>query len=388
MMIRTNRLLLRKRTYDELATVLDHLRKLYNAALEQRILAYRRQGKSLSLYDQCKDLTALRADSDYGIYNVEMTRLTVLRRLDLAFHAFFRRLKTGQKPGFPRFKGRDRFDTLVFGPTGWSLKGKRLKLHGIGTFSVVGSLYRSGKPKGLRIKRVADRWEVQILMGIGEAPAIKVPTNSVGIDVGIRTFATLSNGEQVEHPKFIKQAAEALRETQQRISSKRRGSRRRQRAKLILSKLHRRVANRRQDFLHQTTRRLINSYDGFAVEQLDIQEMVQSTPEEMTPKQARGLRRGVMDSAWSTFMFQLGYKAEEAGIPIVRVDPRGTSQRCSGCGSVVRKTLRDRQHACPACGLVLDRDLNAAVNIHDLGWRSAGGFADCKLSEDACGGSR
>ncbi len=155
------------------------------------------------------------------------------------------------------------------------------------------------------------------------------------------------------------------------------------------ARLHRRIANRRRDFLHQTTRRIVDQYDGLAVEKLDIQEMAQQTPKEIGKKQGRGLHRGIMDSAWSTFMFMAAYKAEETGKPFVKVDPKGTSQRCSGCGTPVRKTLRDRIHECPACGLVLDRDENAARNIRDLGWRSAEDPGGRKMDRlDSCGGSR
>jgi len=382
-MIRAERFLLRKRAYPALMEVLDRCRVLYNAALEQRILAYKRQGKALSFYDQCKDLTELRAaDGSWSSLPVELVRLTVLHRLDTAFRAFFRRCKSGDKPGFPRFRGRGRFDTLIFGTTGWSLKGNRLALRGIGTFSVVGKRVREGTIKGLRLKRIGERWEVQVLVDIGPAPAVRASSNGVGIDVGIRTFATMSDGTRIEHPRFLRHSLDELKRAQRRLSSKRRGSNRRAKAKTALARLHRHIADCRRDFLHQATRRLVDTYDGFAVEKLRIAEMAQQTPEGVGGKQGRGLHRGIMDSAWSAFSFMLRYKAECAGTAVVEVDPKGTSQRCSGCGSVVRKTLRDRTHECPACGLVLDRDENAARNIHDLGWRSARG------PKDSCGESR
>jgi len=359
---------LRKRPYVALDAVLESCRQLYNAALEQRILAYRRQGVSLSFYDQCKDLTELRAaDPVYRSLSTTMTRLTVLHRLDKAFKAFFRRCKTGEQPGFPRFKGQGRFDTLVFGPGSWSIKGRRLHLHGIGKFHISGRHVIEGDFKGLRLVRSADRWEVQVLVDIGPAPAVKPSANGVGIDVGIKTFAVLSDGTRIEHPRFLKKRLELLKVAQRTLSSKRRGSRRRQKAKLQLQRLHRRTANMRRNFLHQVSRYLVNTYDGFAVEKLHIQEMVQSSPKGDTKKQARGLHRGIMDSAWATFAFYHGYKAEYAGSPVVKVAAKGTTYRCSGCGSAVRKTLGTRMHVCPACGLVLDRDLNAALNIQASG---------------------
>lgn len=389
-MIRTDRILLRKRAYPALAGTLETLRVLYNAALEQRILAWHRQHISLSFYDQCKGLTELRsAEPPWSVMPVDMVRMTVLRRVDLAFKAFFRRCKSGETPGFPRFKGRGRFDTLVFGTRGWKIEGRRLHLRGIGSFSFTGGRRRDGRVLGLHLRRVADRWEAQILVDVGPAPAVRPAERGVGIDVGIRTFATLSDGTRIEHPRFMRQSLDELAAAQRSFSRKKRGSVGRAKAKASLGRLHRRIANRRRDFLHQETRRLVNKYDGFAVEKLDVQEMAQQTPEGMEGKKGRGLHRGIMDSAWSTFGFMLAYKAEEAGRPVVKVDPRGTSKRCSGCGTPVRKTLRDRIHECPACGLVLDRDENAARNIRDLGWRSAedpGGRTVDRLG--SCGGSR
>ena len=358
-------------------------RTLYNAALQQRIEAWSKQRVSLSLYDQQKELTQLRAeDEDYRLLPAEMTRLTVFHRLDKAFKGFFGRIKRGEKPGFPRYKGRDRFDTLVFGRIGWKIDGKKLVIKAGPepiTLRMRNAIHREGKIVGLRLVRQADRWWAHFLVEIGEAPAVKPSNNGIGIDVGLRIFATLSDGTQVEHPRFLRAGMDQLRVVQQIVSRKRKGSKNRRKAKLFLSRVHEKIRNRRRDFVFQTVATLAGDYDGFAVEKLDIREMVstESSPEGIGKKSARGLRRGIMDSAWSMFVEQLVNKAEEAGLPVVRVDPKGTSQRCSCCGSLVRKTLRDRVHECHACGLVLDRDLNAARNIlqraNDRGCRSTTG---------------
>ncbi len=374
-MIRAETLKIRQRPSD--ATALErvqHLsRVLYNAALEQRREAYRKQGKSLSFYDQCKDLTLLRAEDErYAALSVDMLRLTALHRLDKAYKAFFRRVKRGEKPGFPRFKSRDRFDTLVFGTTGWKITCGKLRLQGIGTFLLAGKMHRDGKPMGLRLVRTARGWYVHVLLDVGDAPAVKAPTSggaNVGIDVGLTTFATMSDGSTVEHPRFLRHATEAITAASRSLASKKRGSNRRRKAKAELQRLHQRVADRRKNFCWQAASQISKRYDGFAVEDLDIKQMVEK--KEGDGKRERGLRRGIMDAAWGQFAHALACKAEEAGKPFVRVNPRGTSQRCSACGTVVKKTLRDRVHACH-CGLVMDRDLNAAKNIYDLGWRSAG----------------
>jgi putative transposase len=365
----------------KLEELLWRCRVLYNAALEQRIDAYRKQKRTLSFYEQCKELTALRdVDPVYTAMDVTMQRLTVMRRLDLAFKSFFRRCKTGEKPGFPRFKGRDRFDTLVFSvddhgrPRGWKLSGHKLSVRGAGWFRVANLPHRDGKLVGLRLVHKAGRWWAHVLVDVGAAPAVKPSVAGVGIDVGIKTFATMSDGTTVEHPRFLRESLDELKDAQRDLSTKKRGSRRRADAKARLVRVHERVANRRRDFVHQTARRLVDKYDGLAVEDLDVAEMASTEKADgsrETGKQARGLRRGIMDSAWGMLLRVLAAKAEEAGLPLVRVNPKGTTQRCSQCGSLVRKTLRDRVHDCAACGLRMDRDLNAARNINDLGWRSA-----------------
>ncbi|MDD5542876.1 MAG: transposase [Acidobacteriia bacterium] len=360
---------------------------LYNAALQQRREAWQRQRVSLSFYEQCKELTQLRSDDDdYRNLPAQMTRVTVLHRLDKAFHGFFRRVKRGEKPGFPRFRSWERFDTLTFTTQDWHIDGKKLVLNVRKdpiVFQMRNTIYREGEIKGLRIVRGATRWWAHFLVDIGPAPTLKKSSTGVGIDVGLRTFATMSDGTQIEHPRFLRKSIDKLRESGQSVSHKRKGSRNRGKAKLVLARAHEKIANRRRNFIHQTVATLVKRYDGFAVEKLNVQEMssTEHEPDEMTKKGARGLRRGIMDSGWTMFGTHLAAKAEEAGLPFVRVNPRGTSQRCSGCGSVVRKTLRDRTHYCAACGLVMDRDENAARNIYDLGRRSATGDARVEGAE-------
>lgn len=361
----------RREDLARLDEVLEMCRQLYNAALQERRDAWLKQKVSITLFEQYKELTGLRHDEEeWAALDVEMVRSTILKRVDEAFKAFFRRVKSGKKPGYPRFKGKGRFDTLVFTDRGWKLKGNKLILRGIGWLRVRGKNCE-GKPIGLRLVRKADRWYAQVLLDIGAKPEVKPSTNGVGIDVGLKTFATLSNGEQIAHPKFLKKSLEKLEKANQRLGRRKRGSNRRKEAKRLLARTHLKIANQRKDFIHKATRQLVNSYDGFAVEDLKVQEMVQGP---------RFLRRGIMDSAWSLFFATLAYKAEEAGAPVVKVNPKGTTQRCSQCGTIVRKGLRDRWHSCSACGLEMDRDENAAKNIL-RGAVGAGGFAPQSLVE-------
>lgn len=346
---------------------MEQCRDLYNAALEERREAWRRQQRTVTLHEQYRSLTELRAQDDgWSSIDATMTRYTVLRRLDLAFKAFFRRVRAKDNPGYPRFKSTGGLHTLIFGETGWRLERGKLTLRGVGCFRVAGKAHRAGRMKGLRVIKRAGRWYAHVLIDVGSAPAIAQSETGVGIDVGIKKFATLSDGTQIEHPQFLRESLEVLKRKHRSFSLKRRGSQRWTRERRGLARLHQRIANRRKNFVNQLVAGLVGRYGGFAVEDLDLRELIQ--------KRDRGsnMRRAITDSSWSHFMRTLAYKAEEAGKPFVRVNPKGTTQRCSRCGSIVRKGLDDRIHECHACGLVLDRDVNAALNILDLGRRSAG----------------
>ena len=370
-MVRSEIFKLRVQDCSRLEAALESCRQLYNRMLWESIWAFDATGKPLTFFDMNKRFTELRAGSQYLPFAVDMVRWTVFRRISYAFQEFFRRVKKGEKAGLPRYRGPGRFSSLRFTCRGWKLQGQYLHLRGIGKFAVVGQRRLAGEVKGLYVVRRADRWEAQVAVDIGDAPAVQASGDGVGVDFGIRNFATLSDGTQVKHPHFLRKDLTRLQKKGRALSKKRRGSKRYEKAQMELARLHVKAANRRRNFLHQKSRELVNTYDGFAIEKLDIAGMVQTEPKEVQGKRRRAMRRNIMDSAWSTFIFYLGYKAESAGKPVVMVDPKGTSQRCSVCGTVVKKTLKDRLHDCPACGFVADRDLNAAQNIHDLGWRSA-----------------
>lgn len=358
--VRTGR---RRKNLTALETVLERCRVLYNAALQERRDAYKTLGKSPSYYDQCKSLTIIRGEQpEYADLDAIMTRMTVLDRVKKAYDGFFRRVKVGAaKVGYPRFKARGRFDTLIFGEWGWRLDGKKLHIRGVGWLLVTQLPHREGKPVGLRLVKKANGWYAQVVLEIAPPRVVvTAPANDVGIDVGLTTFATLSDGKTIEYPRFLKGSINELATAQRALSSKKRGSNRRAKAKQRVADIHARIANRRKNFIWQAVAWLLVHYDGFAIEDLNIQGMMRGR-----------LARSIMDAAWGMFGRALTSKAEEAGLPVKRVDPRGTSQRCSSCGVVVKKTLADRVHICPACGLVMDRDLNASINIRDLGWRSA-----------------
>jgi putative transposase len=332
--------------------------QLYNAALEQRRYTWRGRHRSVSLYDQFRDLTAVRA-ARMGPSQMNCSAMRdPLRRLDRAFAAFFRRVKTGGQAGYPRFRSARRYDSLTW-DSGWGLRDGRLALQGIGRVKVRWHrpLPTTAVVRTVTVRRVAERWYTCFSLAVNRSRAVATPGRPhVGLDLGIRHFATLSTGEQVPGPRAYRAAIRKLRLAQRRVCRRHKGSHRRQKARLLLARQHERIRNLRHDHAHKVTRRLVSDFGLIAVEDLRVGGL------------ARGhLAKDVTDQGWATFLTILEYKAAEAGARVIRVPPRGTSQTCSGCGIVVPKLLSERTHRCPDCGLVIDRDTNAARNILRLG---------------------
>ncbi len=328
--------------------------QVYNAALEGRRETWRKQRVSVTLYDQQKELTALRANDDAFAAVPATVLRSGLRRLDLAFGAFFRRAKTGQVPGFPRFKARDRYKSfsLMRAPV---VKNSRITIPKLGPVKFHEYRPIQGRPLDATIRKDARGWSVSIHCDMGAAPTKTAPTTHVGVDVGLSSFATLSTGEKIENPRYFRKAEELLAERQRELARKKRGSASRKRAKALVARAHEKIRNQRLDFVRKLVVSLYSRFDIVAYEDLAISRMVHGN-----------LSKSIMDAAWGLFGRALACKAEGAGKWAVAVDPRGTSQRCSRCGEVSKKTLSDRVHLC-ACGPPMDRDHNAAVNIEALG---------------------
>jgi len=332
---------------------LDLLRELYNAALQERRDHWRQAGVSLGFYHQCQELTGVRqvrpefADMDRRVQE------NCLRRLDLAFAAFFRRVKSGQTPGYPRFRGRDRFDSATYRLVGWKLDGKRLTLRGIGTAKLFLHRPIEGRIKTVTLRR--DRcgdWFVTFACGNVPAKPLLATGQGIGVDVGLTAFAILSNGEQVPNPHHLRSREASVKRAQRIISKRKRGGANRRKAVRLLAKRHRTVERARRDFHFKTAHALVQRYDVVAVEDLNVKGLARSA-----------LAKSVHDVGWGQFLVILSDKAESAGRTVIAVDPRNTSQDCSGCGLRVEKPLSQREHQCPICGLHLDRDVNAARNI-------------------------
>ncbi len=332
---------------------LERCRTLYNLALEQRISIYKQSKKSVSFYDQCAQLPELKeAFPNFSRIGSQCLQ-DVLERLDKAFKSFFQQCKQG-KAGFPRFKSFDRYNSFTLKQTGWKLEGRYLHLAKIGRLRLFLSRPIEGKIKTVTMKRSSTgKWFVSFSCDEVQAKSFPVTETAIGIDVGIKSFAVDSEGKIVENPKFLKRSLAELRVKQRTLSRRHKGSHHRRLARLAVARLYEKVSNQRKDFLHKVSNHYIHNYKYIAVEDLNISGMIRN----------RHLARSISDASWNQFFQMLSYKAESAGRVLVKVDPKGTSQRCSGCGELVPKKLAERIHCCQNCGLVLDRDENAALNI-------------------------
>lgn len=337
--------------------MLETHRRLYNEALEQRITAYKEEEKSLSYYDQTKWFTERRKENEwYSRLSVSSAR-SALRNVDLAYKAFFRRVKSGEKPGFPRFKGRFNSFTYLKWKGGCGFRDNRLYLQYVGNIKI--KLHREieGEIKTLCIKNEGGKWYAIFSCDLGDVEVSKKNGDAVGIDMGLKEFLTTSDGSTVANPRFQKDSLPELRRKQRALSRKKKGGKNRKKAAKQVARLHAKVANQRRDFHHKTARQLVNRYAFIAAEDLNIKGMVKN----------RRLSRSISDAAWGGFLTILAYKAESAGCRFESVDPKNTSQNCSNCGRKVPKKLSTRVHRC-VCGHVEDRDKNAAKNILNRAW--------------------
>jgi putative transposase len=350
----------------ELATLAE-CRWLYNHLLEQRKTTYEESGDTLSLYDQQATFGSLKVEraSLVGVHSQVLQNVAV--RLDLAFKAFFRRIKAGEKePGFPRFRGRERYDSFCYPQSGYRLNGARVFLSKIGHVKAIIHRPLEGAIKTCCVRRTsAGKWFVSFSCEVEDAP-LPATDAVVGIDVGLEKFATLSTGAQIANPRFFRRDERDLARAQRRLSKEprpgkgQRATPARRKRRKVVARIHERIANRRADFAHQESRKIVNTYGVVAVEDLSINTMVHN----------HCLATSIHDAAWRQFISYLTYKAACAGRRVVAVNPAYTSQTCARCGHRARKELSERVHRCSCCGVILDRDHNAALNILALGRQS------------------
>lgn len=347
-----------------LLQMLETHRHLYNRALAERKDAWETAQRSVRYEDQSAQLKTERTTNLYLAQTNFSSCQATLRRLKKTYDAFFRRVKAGEKAGYPRFKGRDRFDTVEYPSYGDGCKitGNRVYFQHIGSVRIVLHRPFAGTIKTLSFTRRADAWYLIVCCDLGVAPEATTDGPAAGIDVGLSHFATLSTGEQVANPRFFRTDEALLGRVQRRMSKHPKGTERRRYLKRIVRRIHERIANRRKDFAHKLSRRLVAEFGTLVFEDLSIARMIKHPT----------LAKSIADAAWNQLISYTTYKAEEAGRTCLQIDPRGTSQRCSTCGETVQKGLSVRVHQCSSCGLVLDRDHNAAVNILGVGLHSLG----------------
>ncbi len=357
-----------KRQTTLLEQQLEDCRWLYNHWLNERKTVYEQGGKTPGLYDQLNELPALKLTRP-GLYKVHSQVLqNVGVRLDLAMQAFFRRVKAGQKPGYPRFKQFGRYDSLTFpqAPSGCKLgEDGKLVVSKVGHLKV--ELHRpiKGTAKTVTLTRASTgKWYVCFSCEGVEPQVLSPNETQVGIDVGLKTFATFSDGQEIANPRFFRQEEKALAKVQHKLSKEVKGTPERRFRRKAVARTHERIGWRRNNFSHQHSRKVINQFGFIAVEDLHLNRMLHN----------HCLAKSISDAAWSSFFNMLSCKAEEAGRTFVKVNPAYTSQMCSKCGHRLldKLTLAYRMFNCPCCSLQLDRDLNASLNIKALGLQSVG----------------
>ena len=351
----------------ELETTLETCRLVYNSLVNDRKFQYDTAKVSVSRYTQQAYLPKWKIDHPELKAVYSQVLQDVVHRVDLAFKAFFDRVAKGETPGFPRLKGEGQYDSITFTQNdSFKVGDSAIRLAKIG--QVKAKLHRKpwGELKTCTVRRINGKWFACLCQEIEAAP-LPPSEEAVGIDVGLKTFAALSNGEFIENPRFFRKEEKALAKAQRKLSKQKRGSRERKKARKVVSRIHERIRNRRHDFCHQNARRLVNRFGVIAVEKLSIKNMMGN----------HCLTKSIADAAWSQFRSVLTSKAENAGREVHAVNPAYTSQDCSGCGyrpdgleGRTKKKLSDRWHLCPMCGLSVDRDTNAAVNILALGQQS------------------
>ncbi len=345
-----------KQQIESLNQILDLHRELYNAALEERRTAWKKRRVSINYYDQANQLKEIRAiREDLALLNFSSCQQT-LRQVNKSFDGFFRRIKSGQTPGYPRFKSRQRFNSIafVFGD-GATLSTNRLRLQGVGKVKVK---WHRAVPTTATIKQVVvtrkgDKWYVSFQLEMPEPTPVEHLGDPVGIDLGLKNLVTLSTGETIELPKFFHKAEKKLRVQQRQVSHRKKFSHGWRKAVKQVAKTHAHIANQRKDFNHKLSTYLARTYSFIAVEDLCVKGLARTN-----------LSKSVYDAGWSQLIQFTSYKVVNTGAELGQVDRFFPSSRlCRVCGCVNEwLTLSDRTWVC-VCGAVHDRDPNAARNI-------------------------
>lgn len=345
----------------EQAAALDEQLRLcrwtYNALLEHSF-SERRAGRGTPTHKALTlllpEMKAMKPELDNVFSQVLQN---VAKRVRSGFEGYWARRRAGLKAHLPRFRGEDRYDSLTYPQFGFRLKDGVLCLSKIGDVRIVQHRPVEGKVKTLTVARSrAGKWYA-VFSCEAEAKPIQGRLPAVGVDLGLNSLVALSDGTTIEAPRSYRMAEERLGRAQRRLSRKVRGSRNREKARRRVASACEQVANRRRDFAYKAARSIVDGYERVYVEDLKIANMIKN----------RGLSKSIGDAGWGMLRDALTYMAERSEGVIAFVNPRNTSQLCSGCGAIVEKDLSVRTHRCPVCGLTVDRDVNAARNILQRG---------------------
>jgi putative transposase len=349
--------------------VVRRCRELYNAGLQERRDAWQKCGVSITAASQSAQLLAIKeVRPEYRDVHAQVLQ-DVLTRLDRTYQAFFRRIQRGEKAGFPRFHGANRYTSFTYKQfgNGATLDNGCLVLSKIGRIAVRWSRPLEGTPKTVTISKEADGWYA--CFSCAGVPIQPLPATGqhTGIDLGLESFATLADGSRIANPHIFRMAERHLKRAQRRVSRRKQGSQRRRKAVRLLARAHQRVRRTRIDFHHKVALSLVWQYDTIYHEDLQTANMLKN----------HHLAKSIADAGWSAFLRVLAFKAVCAGKRAVAVPPAYTSQRCSGpqCGVLVATGLSVRWHSCPACGTSLQGDHNAARNRERLGQSLRGAMA-------------
>ena len=329
-------------------------RRWYNFCLAERKTAWETEKRNVGKYEQLARVKEYRKENPYAALLHSHVLQGVVSDLDKAFQAFFRRVQAGETPGYPRFKGQNRFDSFglkEYG-NGFKLDGRRLRISGIGRVRVRWHRPIEGKIKTVRIRRQAGEWYACFACEVSEQPFATIG-REVGIDVGIHHLLATSDNEVVEHPHWYRKEQQNLRVLQRRVTRRTLGGANRKKAVRILQRQHEHIANRRKDYLNKLVFHFIANYDRISLEDLPISGMVRN----------HHLSKSILDGGWGYLKIHLVSKAVEAGREVLLVNPAYTSKTCCSCGALFEEfSLSVRWVDC-RCGLSLDRDVNAACNI-------------------------
>lgn len=300
----------------------------------------------INYYDQAANLTKNKTEYQKQVYSQILQN--VLKRVERSFKNFFR------GAGYPRFQGRNRYDSFTYPQKGFEFTDEgKLKLSKIGEIRIFQHREIEGTIKTCTVKRDVDHWYVSFSVETIPQPSLEPTGQSTGIDVGLKSLVTLSNGEQVGPPQFLRQSEGKLVKSQRQLSRKKKGSSNRNKQRIKVARIHRTIGNQRKDFAHKLSKTLVDTYDTIVFEKLQIQNMVKN----------HHLAKSISDAGWGQLIEYTKFKAEYAGRVVEQVDPRNTSKECSICGHIQTMPLSQRTYDCPKCGNIMDRDHNAAINI-------------------------